>query len=81
MRYFGVLSASAGLAIAVVFKLAPALDAEDALFLEADVLKVAVVVLVARTVFLETHWVIMIINANYRKGHCSLRGERESEWQ
>lgn len=33
MGYLGVLSASAGLAIAVVFELAPAFDAKDALFL------------------------------------------------
>lgn len=58
MGYFGVLSASAGLAVAVVFELAPAFDAKDPLLLQADVFKVAVVALVAWTVFLETHWII-----------------------
>lgn len=33
MGYFGVLPASAGLAVAVVFELAPAFDAKDALLL------------------------------------------------
>lgn len=50
-----ILSAPAGLAIAIVLFLVPALNAEDALLFEANVLEVIVVVLIAGQVFLETH--------------------------
>jgi hypothetical protein len=55
MGYLTVLAASGGLAVAEVFILEPALKTEDPLLLEADVLEVGSVGLIAGRVLLQAH--------------------------